>query len=777
MKRELRVGVRDLVGYVLRGGDLQQGFVGSRRAVDGIRGHQKVQHQRPASYQSEVSLNYTHETEDFSLHISGRVDGILADADGILIEEIKTTSAPLERLRLTQDPTHWGQVKVYAYLYALQEDLQALTLRLTYYQIDSEECLELERVVTRDELWPFFEDLLARYLDWAHTLWTWAHQRDAALGTLAFPFGAFRPGQRHMAVGIYRRIRDGGHLMIEAPTGIGKTMGTLYPAVKALGEGHVEKIFYLTARTTGRLAAHAAAEALNARGSCLKTLVLTAKEKICAFPDAACTPEECPYALGHYDRVNAALGELFGRDLVAAEALCASAERHQVCPFELSLDLALWVDCIICDYNYVFDPRVRLRRFFEEGSGSYAFLVDEAHNLVDRARDMFSATLNKKAVLSLRRELKAAQPGLFKALGRINAWMLAARKRCDANGDDHAEASAPEDLYPHLHDFHRRSEVVLVENKSASYREALLEQYFVVHRFLRVAEQYDEAYRTCYRQVGKDLDLRLFCLDPARQLGETLSGCRSAVFFSATLRPEDYYRHLLGLPQGTEVVALPSPFPPENLAVFVDNRISTHYRDRSRTCTSVAEGILRVVRREGNHLVFFPSYAYLEMVHGALIELAPDLEMRSQTPSMSEAARVEFLDSFQTEPLDGCVGLAVMGGIFGEGIDLVGGRLTGAVIVGVGLPGICMERDLIRDYFNNRRRDGFAYAYTYPGITRVLQAVGRVIRTASDRGTVLLMDRRYGTPIYRRLMPPHWQILQVPSGDGLEKQLYDFWQQ
>ncbi len=775
MKRTLRVGVRDLVGYVLRGGDLQQGFIGSRRAVDGIRGHQKVQRQRPDGYQAEVNLNYIHETEGFSLHISGRVDGILADADGTLIEEIKTTSAPLERLRLTQDPTHWGQVKVYAYIFALQEDLQALTLRLTYYQIDTEECLELERGVTRDELRPFFEDLLAQYLDWARTLWTWAHQRDTALGALAFPFDAYRPGQRHMAVNIYRRVRDGGHLMLEAPTGIGKTMGTLFPAAKALGEGHVEKIFYLTARTTGRLAAHAAAEALNARESCLKTLVLTAKEKICAFPEVACTPEECPYAQGHYDRVNAALAELFGRDLVAAAALSACAERHQVCPFELSLDLALWVDCIICDYNYVFDPRVRLRRFFEEGAGSYTFLVDEAHNLVDRARDMFSATLNKKAVLSLRRELKLAQPGLFKTLGRINAWMLAARKRCLANGEAHAEPSAPEDLYPHLHDFHRRSESVLAEKNPAAYSEALLEQYFVVHRFLRVAEQYDEAYRTCYRQVGKDMELQLFCLDPARQLGEILDACRSATFFSATLTPDDYYLHLLGLPPGTDVVALPSPFPPENLAVFIDNRISTHYRDRSRTCTSVAEGILRVVRRKGNHLIFFPSYAYLDMVHGALSELAPDLVMQLQTPSMTEASRAAFLDYFRTEDADGCVGLVVMGGIFGEGIDLVGERLTGAVIVGVGLPGICMERDLIRDYFNNRRRDGFAYAYTYPGITRVLQAVGRVIRTVSDRGTVLLMDKRYGTPRYRRLLPPHWQIIRTPSGEGLEQRLCDFW--
>lgn len=775
MKRELRVGVRDLVGYVLRGGDLQQGFVGSRRAVDGIRGHQKIQRQRPAGYQAEVSLGYTHEAEGFSLKISGRVDGVLADTDGVLIEEIKTTSAPLERLRAAQDPTHWGQVKVYAYLFAIQEDLQRLTLRLTYYQLDTEECLELEREVDRGELQVFFDDLLARYLDWARTLWSWTRRRNAALAALAFPFEIFRPGQRHMAVDIYRRIRDGGHLMIEAPTGIGKTMGALFPAAKALGEGHVEKIFYLTARTTGRLTAHAAAEALNTEEACLKTLVLTAKEKICSHPEAACTPDECPSARGHYDRVNAALGELFALELVAAEELSACAGRHQVCPFELSLDLALWVDCIVCDYNYVFDPRVRLRRFFEAGGGTHAFLVDEAHNLVDRAREMFSASLNKKAVLALRRELKHDQPGLYKTLGRINAWMLKARKACDAKGGAHAEASAPEALYPHLRDFHRRSEAVLAEKKSAAYSEVLLEQYFAVHRFLRVSEQFDDAYRTCYRQEGRDLDLRLFCLDPARQLGEVLEACRSAVFFSATLRPEDYYRHLLGLAAETDVVGLPSPFPQENLAIFIDSRVSTHYRDRSRTCAAVAEGILRMVGGKGNYLVFFPSYAYLKMVHAVLTERAPELEMQVQTPSMSEAARVAFLDYFHSESEAGCVGLAVMGGIFGEGIDLVGGRLTGAVIVGVGLPGICMERDLIRDYFNARRRDGFAYAYTYPGITRVLQAAGRVIRTASDRGTVLLMDRRYGTPRYGRLLPTHWQVRPSPGGDGLEGQLRDFW--
>jgi DNA excision repair protein ERCC-2 len=776
MKQKLQVGVRDLVGYVLRGGDLRQGFVGSRRAVDGIRGHQRVQRQRPSGYQAEVHLTHTHETDDVRLQISGRLDGLLVDGDNVLIEEIKTTTAPLDRLKAHQDPTHWGQVMVYAYLYAHQEDLRALTLRLTYYQLDTEALLELDRVVDIDDLQVFFSDLLTRYLDWARTVGSWALERDRALVDLGFPYGAYRPGQRHMAICVYRRIRDGGHLMIEAPTGIGKTMGTLFPAAKALGEGCVEKIFYLTARTTGRLTALAAAQALNAHEPCLKTLVLTAKEKICPHADTVCAPEECARAHGHYDRVNAALTALFNEVVVEAELLGDCARRHRVCPFELSLDLALWVDCIICDYNYVFDPRVRLRRFFDENAGRFAFLVDEAHNLVDRAREMYSATLNKKAVLALRREVKHVQPGIYKILGRINTWMLKVGKRCDELGDDYAEEEAPENLYPHLYDFYRRSEVVLAEKKPGADSEGLLEQYFAVHRFLRVIEQYDAAYRTCYRRLGSDVGVELYCLDPARQLGEMLASCRSAVFFSATLTPRDYYRQLLGLSAKTQIVNLVSPFPSDHLAVLVDSRVSTHYRDRLETREAVALRILAMVCGGGNHLVFFPSYAYLEMVHLCLAELAPDLELQVQRPGMAESDREAFLKHFRSNTPDGCVGLVVMGGIFGEGIDLAGERLTGAVIVGVGLPGICLERDLIRDYFTDHGRDGFAYAYTYPGITRVLQAAGRVIRTATDRGTVLLMDRRYGSARYRRLMPPHWQPVTAPSGERLEHYLDCFWQ-
>ncbi|MDJ0781980.1 MAG: ATP-dependent DNA helicase [Desulfosarcinaceae bacterium] len=764
MMREIRVGVRDLVGYVLRGGDLRQGFIGTQRAIQGIRGHQQIQRKRPSSYQAEVFLSHRHETADFALQISGRVDGLLVSDSQVLVEEIKTTTIPLAHLRQKQDPTHWGQVLVYAYIYALQTELSDITVRLTYFHLESEAELELERRVPFEELQQFYNDLLVRYLKWARTLWAWALRRDAALVDLPFPYAGYRPGQRHMAIHTYRRIRDGGHLMIEAPTGIGKTMGTLFPAAKAMGEGHVEKIFYLTARTTGRLSAQAAAEALNAT-ACLKTLVLTAKEKICAYPESACLPEECPHASGHYDRVNTAIEALFDRNLVTATEVSECAQHYRVCPFELSLDLALWMDCIICDYNYIFDPRVRLRRFLENGATNHTILVDEAHNLVDRAREMFSAVLNKKRVLSLRRELKAVQPALYKTLGRINAWMLAARKHCDTAGESYANTTSPDTLYPYLRDFLQRSEVILSERKAGAESDALLEQYFAVHRFLRVAEKYDDAYRTCYHRVGSDMNIRLFCLDPASQLGEIISGCHSTIFFSATLRPEAYYRRLFGLPPDAEVVSLPSPFPPEHLVLNIDSRISTHYRDRRRTCEALAKRILAAIRHPGNHLIFFPSYAYLEMVLERLAALAPDIDYQVQTPEMSESERLTFLDRFHDAPKVGCVGMAVMGGIFGEGIDLVGERLIGAIVVGVGLPGIGMERNLIAEHFTTCGEDGFAFAYQYPGFTRVLQAVGRVIRTSTDRGHVLLIDRRYATSRYRRLMPSHWQPKWLTAGD------------
>ncbi|MEE4265421.1 MAG: ATP-dependent DNA helicase [Desulfobacteraceae bacterium] len=776
MKKTLKIAVRDLVAHVLRSGDLSFEFLSSARPVDAIRIHQKIQQSRPANYSAEVAVSHLVETELFRLTIGGRVDGIYRDSDKVMIEEIKTTTRSLDYVENHENPIHWGQVKAYAYIYALDQDLEALEAQLTYYQTDTGEIRNFKKHFRLTDLQAFFQDLVANYLQWAATIVHWEVLRDESIRKTEFPFGDYRPGQREMAVGVYRTIKNNGQQLIQAATGIGKTMAAIFPAVKAIGEGLTTKIFYLTARTTGRFAAEYALEELRTAGLKLKSLTITAKDKTCFNPDRACNPEECEFARGHFDRIDKALGDIFGRDAFTRAAVEQVARDHQVCPFEFALELALWADCIICDYNYAFDPRVYLRRFFLEENGEYAFLVDEAHNLVDRSREMFSAEIYKQPLLDLRRAIGRNLPHIYKSLGKINSWMIKARKKCEESATAHHETDPPEDLFPLLRGFLRITERWLSRDLKTPFREELLDLFFVISGFIRVSEQYDDCYVTCYEKIKKDVKLKLFCLNPARQLGNALKRCRAAVFFSATLTPMDYFKNILGCDPRAAALILPSPFPVENFKLFVYDRISTLYRQRDNTKEQVARAISSLVsQKTGNYLVFFPSYEYMMMVFDAFQAECPDGEVIIQAPGMSEHEREEFLNRFGKENHQSLIGFAVMGGIFGEGIDLVGDRLSGAVVVGVGLPGISLEKELIRDYFAVHHNTGFEYAYQYPGINRVLQAAGRVIRTEIDQGVVLLIDQRYGTHRYRSLLPAEWRPVRVQSGEQLGQALQKFW--
>ncbi|MBU2552319.1 MAG: ATP-dependent DNA helicase [Proteobacteria bacterium] len=777
MKERLHISVRTLVELVLRSGDLSFEFSGPRRPVEAIRAHVRIQKSRPAEYAHEVPVSRTVESDRFVLDIGGRIDGVYTWPDRVVIDEIKTTVRDLDRVEQEENPLHWGQLKAYAFMYAEEHGLDEVWTQLTYFHMDTEGLREVARRFSREELADFFNDLVARYLKWAEALADWREIRNRSLHDLAFPFDAFRAGQRRMAVQVYRTAARGGQFIAQAPTGIGKTMAAVFPALKALGEGRHEKIFYLTARTTGRAAAEKACADLRRRGARVKTLTLTAKDKVCFEPEAGCGPEECPYAKGHFDRVARALEEAFAIEAVDRQAIEDVARRHQVCPFELSLDLALWTDCLICDYNYVFDPTVCLRRFFVEEKGDYTFLIDEAHNLVDRSREMFSARLDKQAFLDLRPRLKADLPEIHRSLGRVNAWMVSARKACGEAGGFLAERAEPDELYPRLKTFLKRTEAWLARNLPAPYKKDLLDLYFQVHGFMRVAERFDSSYITCREQSGRDLRLKLFCLDPSTQMAEALTRCRAAVFFSATMTPTEYFREVLGCHDEAARLVLPSPFDPDNLCLMVLDRISTLYKNRDRTKEDVARTLAALVgKRPGNYLLFFPSYEYKDMVRSIFeAETAGEVETLDQRPGMSEAEREAFLERFSSDNPGVLVGFAVMGGIFGEGIDLVGDRLTGAVIVGVGLPGISPERDLIREHFAQSRGAGFEFAYLYPGINRVLQAAGRVIRSETDRGVVLLIDERFSWTQYRALLPREWRPVRVSGRKGLEAVLERFW--
>ncbi len=775
MKTNLAIGVRELVEFVLRSGDLKVEFGGASRAADAIRLHQRIQFMRPAGYAPEVVIAHQVETPDLLLAIGGRIDGVFEGAAVPVIDEIKTTRRNPEECLREENPLHWGQAKVYAFLYAAERRLTDIGVQLTYARLDTGDTREVRRHFAVGELQLFFEDLVTRYLEWAAVITNWCRRRDDSIRGLEFPFDAYRPGQREMVDAVYEAIQEAGRIFIQAATGIGKTMAVLFPAVRTMADRACAKVFYLTARTTGRLAAEKAVDELRARGLRLKSLSLIAKEKACFNPDRACSPEECDFAKGHYDRLPAARRALFDEDAWTRTAVAAAAQQFQVCPFEFALDLSLWADLIVCDYNYAFDPSAYLRRFFLEQTGDYAFLVDEAHNLVDRSRDMFSAELRKQPFLELRRAVKGALPAVYRCLGKVNAWMLAARKPAEMAGAPTAERGAPEELYPLLRDFMAAAEKWLEKNVASAFREELLERYFEAGGFLRVAEQFDEGYAACYEALSHDLRVKLFCIDPSRQIGDALNRCRSAVFFSATLTPLDYFQTMLAS-QSAEALSLPSPFPAENLAVFVADRLSTYYRHRDRTKSEVAHILRGLVQpHKGNYLLFFPSYHYMRMVLETFQSASPDIDVVVQEPGMSERQRESFLARFETDNPRTLVGFAVMGGIFGEGIDLVGTRLSGAAVVGVGLPAVGLERELIRDYFADRLEQGFEYAYMYPGINRVLQAAGRVIRSETDRGVVLLIDQRYGSEHYRALLPEGWRPVRVGNHDQFAAELRRFW--
>jgi len=774
------VSVRSLVEFVLQAGDLTPGgFQRRDRAQAGTQGHKQVQRSRPEGYETEVEIAYRVEGADPPMEVRGRIDGLYASEVPVIIEEIKTTTLSLDLVSEEHNRLHWAQAQCYAYMYAQQHNLSGVSIHLTYYHLDSRKEKTFERHFTLSELETFFCDLITPYLDWFRKIRAWQARRDQSIQQLDFPYEDYRPGQRDMAVAVYKAIRANDRLYVQSPTGVGKTIATLFPAVKALGQGLAAKIFYLTAKTPGRLVAERALDDMRQANLQLRSVTLTAKEKICFCPPVNCDPEVCEFARDYFGKVKRALEEIDKHQAFTRPVIEAIAQQYQICPFEFSLDLALWVDCIICDYNYAFDPRVYLHRFFDFSAEPYVFLIDEAHNLPDRARSMYSAELDKKTVLDLQRTLKPHLPELAKKLSAINKILLEIRKACQAEDKDAlVEYEPPEKLLKAVREFSQVAEDWLVLNQAAEFRQELLEFYFLCSNYLRTAEYFDTFYVSYFERQGQgDLKAKLFCLDPAPMLAAPLERSQSTVFFSATLLPMDYFMKLLTGATDHPKRIFQSPFPAENVSLLIHNQISTKYAQRADSYAAIASAIESICSGHvGNYLVFFPSYAYLAAVLELLKERLPERQLLVQDRGMTEAAREAFLAQFSASNQEMLVGLAVMGGIFGEGIDLVGERLIGAVVVGVGVPQVCLERDLIKDYFDRQNGSGFAYAYQYPGFNRVLQATGRVIRTEADRGIIVLIDERFTHARYRHLFPTHWRGFQVVQNTReITDKLARFW--
>ncbi|WP_082651742.1 ATP-dependent DNA helicase [Gorillibacterium timonense] len=759
--------VRSVVEYVYRSGSLGFGFGSAAAFQEGSRIHRLVQSRYGEEDRKELFLRAEVEEGDARYTLEGRCDGLLqpgADRELITIDEIKSTSGSLEEIEEDSHPVHWAQAYCYAWMYARAEGLEQIAVQLTYVQTMSEEERRFVRILTAEELESFVASVVQVYAPYARLQDDHLRLREVSIRELGFPFERYRRGQRELAAAVYKTHLDGCRLFAKAPTGTGKTISTIFPTVKAVGEGLLRRLVYLTARTTTRTAAEAAFVRMERQGLHLRSVTLTAKEKICFQEQVDCRKESCPYADGFYDRLNAALLDLLGEERrITRDKVEAYARKHRICPFEFSLEAAYTADVVIGDYNYIFDPRASLRRLWEEERKKTALLVDEAHNLVDRGREMFSAELGKDDFLALKRAFKSVDPAVHQTAAEVNAVFIKLRKKAhEAGSRFFVMPSPPDGLRESLEGFLQAAEGRMQRApEEGEPRESLVDAFFQVRHFLRIGDEYDERYVTVVKEEYKGFRLRLSCLDPSLSLQRITEGFRSTIFFSATLAPLGYYRDILGGAEEDLRLALPSPFSPDQLDVLL-LPFSTRFRDRERTKETLAARLDELLRvRPGRYLFFFPSYDYLLDVLERVREHQPPARILVQSGSMSEQEREDFLACFQEDTGERLVGFAVMGGIFGEAIDLAGDRLTGVAVIGVGLPQLGPERDLIRDYYSRTDRNGFDYAYVYPGMNKVLQAGGRLIRTEQDRGTLLLVDDRFQESPYRYLLPAEWQPIRA----------------
>ncbi len=803
---EIRISVRSLVEFILRSGDIDNRRASSPDAMqEGGRIHRMIQKRMGADYHAEVGLRYQYTTDRYDIVIEGRADGIIIPENGeVTIDEIKGTYHDLAKMKQAV-PVHLAQAKCYAFIYAVQNGLTSIRVRMTYCQLDLADTADLSGTgiryfyheYTLTELQAWFDEVMRQYKKWADYSFTWQEVRQSSIRKLLFPF-EYREGQKELASCVYRTIYHKRKLFIEAPTGVGKTISTIFPAIKAVGEGLSDKIFYLTAKTITRTVAEETFQLLRDNGLQFKTVILTAKEKICFLEEMACNPEACPYARGHYDRINDAMYALLTRsDSFHREKIEEFARQYQVCPFEMCLDMSLFSDAVICDYNYVFDPHVYLRRFFAEGSrGEYLFLIDEAHNLVERGREMYSAVLRKEDFLQLKRDVKGQVPKLEKLLERCNKEMLAMKKECEDYRVEDSIASfvmALGRLNSAMEDYLEEQE----EGKTQSpLRKEILEFYFEVSHFLGIYELVDENYVT-YSQLEADgsFILKLFCVNPAKNLQECMMRGRSSILFSATLLPIRYYKTLLGAGEGDYEVYAKSVFLPEKRGLYIGSDVTSKYTRRSEMeYYNIASYIYEIVKnRHGNYMVFFPSHAFLRQVYESFMEYfaQEQIECILQEDYMNERSREEFLGRFignedcdlsqvvqmeiEEEEEKILLGFCVLGGIFSEGIDLKKDSLIGAIIVGTGLPQVCNEREILKKYFDGWGENGFDFAYRYPGMNKVLQAAGRVIRTMDDVGIVALLDERFLNPSYQRLFPREWSNYEVVTISQAARRIERFW--
>lgn len=778
MKDELiKISIRNLVEFVLRRGSIDSRIKASVRALEGIKGHKKIQSSYSEKDRAEVTLKEDIDFEDFTLRVEGRADGILEENEKIIIDEIKTTTKNVMDIDYDFNELHWAQAKVYAYIYSKEKDLDSIIVQLTYYNVEDFGTKFLRQEYSFNELKEFFYDLIEKYKEWILLEKKWIDFRNDSIENFNFPFEVYRKGQRELAIRVYKAIAEGKKCFAEAPTGTGKTMSTLFPAVKALGVKETNKIFYITAKTTTREIANNTLSIMREKGLNIRSVNITAKDKCCKMEEKKCIPEYCPYANGYFDRVNMALKEaLKHKEEYNLEYINKLSDEYNICPFEFSLELSNFCDVVICDYNYIFDPQASLKGILEGKAKDYTILIDEAHNLLDRGRSMYSSKIFKDDFLKLKREFKSKDKGIYNSLDRANKYLIEKRKALEnLETKSLVEKEEPSDLYGILRSFLEK--VDIYESKSSEENSSLLELYFNVYEFLNICGYYGEDFTTLYKLDGNNLELSINCLDPSRILKSIMNRFKSVIIFSATLLPMEYFKELYGAQEGDYSVNLTSPFDYKNKLTVVGKDVSTTYSNRKRTLPKIVNYIIECAKsKRGNYLVFFPSYEYMWMVHEEIKKREVDFSLVAQGEHMKEEEKEEFLALFKEGGEKTHLGLAVLGGHFSEGIDLTLDKLIGVIIIGVGMPKICLERESIKEYYNSIGKNGFDYAYVYPGIIKVLQAAGRCIRTERDKGVVLLLDDRYFTNKYKSLLPREWFLnILVESEKGIKKTCEHFW--
>lgn len=843
--QELHTSVRNLVEFILRGGDIdnRSGRMITDAMMEGSKIHRKIQRSMGEDYQAEVPLALTIEAEEYMLVIEGRADGIaygefpnqnsekeaytqdtFLDRTGkseemVYIDEIKgvyrnvaTMEAPVY--------VHKAQAMCYAYIYALQNHLDQIGVQMTYCNLDTEDVKLFQEVFAWDALADWFGNLIAEYRKWADWQIMWRRKRQESIQNLEFPY-PYREGQRKLVGDVYRTIHRGKNLFLQAPTGVGKTISTIFPAVKAVGEELADRIFYLTAKTITATVAKETFGLLREQGYQAKIIQLTAKEKLCLcgntaieqeaadqdhpYPDfpqikLECNPQNCPYAKGHFDRVNDAVFELLqASDLFTREEILAQARKHRVCPFELSLDVATWCDNILCDYNYVFDPNVYLKRFFQDSSKEkYLFLVDEAHNLVDRSREMYSATLYKEDILAVKKIMKPHNQAIARTLDKCNKAMLDFKRECE----NYSVCESVGVLTFYLMRLVSQMEEFFEKPREFPDKKTVLDFYFELRNFVNIYDLVDENY-VIYDEVQEDgrFMIKLFCVDPSKNLQKCIDKSVSTIFFSATLLPINYYKRLLSTKEDNYAIYAQSTFDETQRLLAFGRDVSTKYTRRGPAeYEKIARYIRAAIRsKKGNYMVFFPSYKMMQDVYDVFVRVERESDIRNgvavsdeqniaeesleesltiimQHSNMNEAEREEFLQAFEQEDGGTLVAFCVMGGIFGEGIDLKNDRLIGAVIVGTGLPQISNEREILKQYYDKQGLSGFDYAFRYPGINKVLQAAGRVIRTQEDRGIIVLLDERFLQSDYNALYPREWKNRIVGNVETVDAEICKFWE-